>query len=508
MHYRTLLVDDEPFMREALRNLLPWSDHGFELAGEASNGADACSAVDSTHIDLVITDIKMPRMDGLALIEHIGKCSPSTIAVVLSAYDEFHLVKESFKLGVEDYILKSELDAEEVAALLAKVKGRLDRAADASDVWNRFVMAPGGGVAGATALGDASLRSVRALHLDCEVSGEFLSHLTRETQSCVDEGLFGGFVLQREERGYTAILGRLIDGARSSAEHSSLFDELFDRLSRIVRDRLGCEAAGGLSTDAAPDPGSAFESELTRVTTEAREACAYSYFRGRGRLIRYQSLHTGQRQSFADEGRVARLRRLLDTQDMRGLAAAAADLCVPNKVYDPASIESIKALFQRYYYALAEFVAASPFARSEESGRRLAEFADSLRDPAVLAVHNKRFRAVIEEVAHQGDGAGRLVRRAAGYIHEHYAEDFSLAAVSRHLGVSKAYLSRVFSQEMGEHFVGYLAKVRMEQAAKLLARSDLKIYEIAERVGYPNPEHFSRTFKKVMGTSPTRYLRA
>ena len=94
MHYRTLLVDDEPFMREALRNLLPWSDHGFELAGEASNGADACSAVDSTHIDLVITDIKMPRMDGLALIEHIGKCSPFTIAVVLSAYDEFHVVKE------------------------------------------------------------------------------------------------------------------------------------------------------------------------------------------------------------------------------------------------------------------------------------------------------------------------------------------------------------------------------------------------------------------------------
>lgn len=512
MFYKVLIVDDEPFMREELLGLVSWADHGFEVVGAASNGEDAYAAVQADPVDLLITDIKMPRMDGLALIERVRRRWPGTIPVVMSAYDEFHLVKDSFKLGVVDYLLKSEIDSDEVAALLARIRRKLDGlgtgnsnpvspvVSDPGDVWNRFVLAPDlSHRSGESELAE-SFERVCVLHLDFETSDELVARLSDETRLFMSDHRGPGFLLHPGEGGYTVILG-CDPASRTPSDRPTLqVDDLFDRLANIVMEQRGERVAGGLSTTGITRHGYA------RLIAEAREAAANAYFRGRQQLIRFRSLYSGKRPAFLEQDRAARLRRLLDTQDMRGLAAAAPDLCVPEKIYEPASVGSVRALFQRYYYALVEFVSTSPFAMGAEIGRRIEAFGAALSGAGLLKDHNRLFRAVLEELTRRGTGTGRLVRHAVGYIHEHYSKDLSLADLACRLGVSTPYLSRTFSKEMGVNFVGYVSQVRMQEAAKLLASSDLKIYEIAERVGYPNAEHFSRTFKKVMGTSPTQYL--
>lgn len=104
-----LIVDDEPMMRYLLKNLIPWEQNNFKIIGEAINGKDALEFLNKNSVDIILTDLRMPVMDGLSLIKSSKDNNLNGIFIVLSAYDEFHLVSDSFKLGASDYILKSEL---------------------------------------------------------------------------------------------------------------------------------------------------------------------------------------------------------------------------------------------------------------------------------------------------------------------------------------------------------------------------------------------------------------
>ncbi|HTO22274.1 MAG TPA: response regulator [Spirochaetia bacterium] len=122
-----LIVDDEPLVRVALRTTVPWERHGFACVSEAANGEEALAALKARpDTALVILDLAMPRMDGLELLRRLGGDGPRPQVIVLSAHDEFPMVREAFKLGVNDYLLKSELDSGRLEELLSAAARRLD----------------------------------------------------------------------------------------------------------------------------------------------------------------------------------------------------------------------------------------------------------------------------------------------------------------------------------------------------------------------------------------------
>lgn len=115
--YNVFLVDDEPFIIEGMRALVPWEDYGLKVVGEASNGSEAIKKLETCHVDILLTDIMMPIMDGLELISTLKERHPNTKYIVLSGYEEFEYVKKGMKLGIENYLLKPVNEQELISTL-------------------------------------------------------------------------------------------------------------------------------------------------------------------------------------------------------------------------------------------------------------------------------------------------------------------------------------------------------------------------------------------------------
>ena len=127
--YRVMIVDDEPYIRKGLKNILNWEQTGFRITSEAHDGSDAFEKLNDRSVDVIITDIRMPNIDGIALIKKVSDTYPGIKFIVLSAYDDFRYVKEAFKLGVTDYVLKSEMTGEQFRRMLTEFEQdfRMDR---------------------------------------------------------------------------------------------------------------------------------------------------------------------------------------------------------------------------------------------------------------------------------------------------------------------------------------------------------------------------------------------
>jgi two-component system response regulator YesN len=118
-------VEDNAVYRYAVRTILDWPAHGFELAAEAVNGKQALQVLERERFDLILTDVSMPEMNGIDLIKAVKYSAPETVVVMLSSYDDFQFVKDSMKLGAEDYLLKHDLEPESLARILSQVRERL-----------------------------------------------------------------------------------------------------------------------------------------------------------------------------------------------------------------------------------------------------------------------------------------------------------------------------------------------------------------------------------------------
>ncbi|HBR29267.1 MAG TPA: DNA-binding response regulator, partial [Firmicutes bacterium] len=122
---KVMIVDDEAIVRIGLKSMIDWESHGFQLVGEANDGQRALDLFQKNKPDLVITDLKMPVMDGLQLMRHLNELDARCRVIVLSSYDEFSLVKEAMKLGAADYLLKLEMEPDQLVEVLSGFKSEI-----------------------------------------------------------------------------------------------------------------------------------------------------------------------------------------------------------------------------------------------------------------------------------------------------------------------------------------------------------------------------------------------
>ena len=394
--HSVLLVDDEPFVRLSLASLHPPGDEAFDFTAEAGNGAEALAVLAARpDIDIVLLDLSMPLMDGIEVLRRLRASPRPPAVVVLSAHDDYHLVREAFNLGAIDYLLKSELDAAALRTALEKAASGL----------------PASGERTAAILERRQLEFLKAQVLRDLLSGA-ARHELEET--------FAG-------------LGIAV------APPLSVCCFWVDDLADVSR-REG-------------DDGLARFSDLAAASLrQVLAAC------GRGEVVPVEPGHAVALFSPSPGSSAT-------------LEAAARAFC-----------EDAVAYVSRYLSVKATF-SIGPACAS------LWDAASSLR--AARASRKVESRIVV------------LARRA---IHERFTDpEFSLEQAAERAGVSKNHLSFEFSRETGETFTEYVARVRVEEAKRLLASTSLLVYQVGERVGYPSVEHFSRVFKKVAGVSPVRF---
>lgn len=396
---QVLIVDDEPLVRVTLRSMVHWERLGFACVAEAANGEEALAAL-AAHpdISLVILDLVMPRMDGLELLRRMRERGPMPQVIMLTAHGDFPMVREAFKLGAADYLLKTEMEHESFEPLLAAAAERIDR----------FKGSPGSaGHAGA--MRQEALR--RLLESD-------QPQLLRE---------------ELRERGIN--LGTLLRLGLLTVKDFDAVSARYDPSSRLSFP-LGLIAAVEQVLDRHGD------AQVLRIEDDA-----YVVFLSFPRLLALSRIDELSRELASDIGR-----------------------------------------------ALSSYL-------NVDADIAWSAVTDLASGPSLSSLH----RALMAGRARPS----RIVERARERIREAFADPtLHLSRLSAELGVTPNHLSAQFTREMGRSFREYVTLVRVEAAKRLLAGSSLKVWEVAERVGYINIEHFSRVFKKLTGVPPHLFTRA
>ena len=395
--YSVLVVDDEPFVRLSLVSLHVFETEGFDVAAEAANGEQALAILAARpEIDIVLLDLSMPVMDGLEVLRRLRAEPPprSTAVIVLSAHDDYHLVRDAFTLGATDYLLKSELGPETLRAALAK-----------------------------------------------------------------------------------AVSGLAPSGERTAAILQRRQLELLK--AQVLRDLLSAAAPPELE-ETFPGLGIALEPPFAVCCFWVEDLEAVARREGGDGLSRFSELATRS------------LRQALGTARGEVVPFGPGDAVVLYSAA-PGAAAALESSARAFCEDAADYLA-----------RYLSVKVTFSIGPTCAAVQHAPESLYVARAARKVES--RIVVLAKRAIHERFADsEFSLEAASERAGVSKNHLSFEFSRETGETFSEYVARVRVDEAKRLLATTQLLVYEVGERVGYPSVEHFSRVFKKVAGISPVKF---
>ncbi len=518
--YTILLVDDEDEVRRSIRELTPWEEYGFTVSGEASNGMEALEAVEETMPDVIITDIRMPYLDGIGFIEKVrSSLSSSVEVIILSGYDEFTFAQTAMRLNVAEYVLKP-VSLESMREVLRRARERLD--ADRAKVSDREKLETFYRDAielyrekflvslitptrrqDAAAIEEkakeyglpfpASLYAVAIIDLPTEtLSSVAVAEVVGETIS----GENGVIPFQYENQGV------LIFTSSMQKEFASLFSKQINRMLSLLQDRIihyfsvsYNMGIGEIVTEATGLPES-YRSAL--------EALNYSQIYPEQHIISISDVETtetdtGERSDHRTELVMAiKFGNREDTERaVHSFFCGITDTPnVQNAVISILSIISeICASYGRNVATLMEdedlFLSlshANSLSRSEALMMKLAVRAN---ESATGARENSHIQFV--------ENAKRIIK-------ENYSNPlFGLEQVTDEISVSPAYFSTTFKKETGRSFVQYLTDVRLEKAKELLKNTDAKTYEIAEKTGFSEPNYFSFIFRKNLGESPSQY---
>lgn len=533
--YTVLVVDDEPVTRDYLKAVIPQLHPDWQVAAEAGDGREALDALAGTPVDLIVTDIKMPVMDGLEFIRRAAELSPQRKIVILSGYDEFALAREAIRYGVNDYLLKP-IVREELAGLLGKIAGELDakRTEALADmamrsvseetkrqVVNHFLQA-------VVSDNSVAIKTLYPLMYRLKVSlieaeGAILVldlDLDRLLASKIAPGeiaLFrfivhqvAGELAEGDEATTVFVDGEQTTAALLAGDNEAEVLARCRSFYERVRDAIG--RMTGMSVTGAAGSCESDVQQLGASYRRARRMLKRRLLHGGGALYAYAGGTEREPALQRIDLAVSAIQSALLERSEAGCIAAARQYA---EQAAPAGVTDALAYGVYLLQSLQRVMPAAAGERGEAALQALHRFAAS-REPGD-AVAPEEAAALFRRLAQHFGAADAaeppqaanehdIVSLAKAYICDHYAEPLSLALVAEQIGVSPGYLSNLFNKSFSESYIKFLTRVRMEQAAKLLqAKPPVKVYDVAEKVGYVSVKHFSYVFKQHYQVPPGEY---
>lgn len=529
-----LIVDDETIMRKAYQTLINWEKSGFTLVASASNGQRALEIMRSCPIDIVITDLKMPVMSGLELIRAASEEFPHTRFVVMSSYDDFHLVKEAYSLGVKEYFLKIEMDSKVILQTLSKLKREIDeekqQSAQQQKEKEEFI----------SKMHEFDALSKKVRRSDTYFKEKFFKELIWGTspeesiQNLKEHDILfhniGFYVMVLSLPDYYVVEERDWKGERELLKYAILnileelcgkYDNLYcfcnlpheyivlynqwqkvDAGVKAFFDDfcIAIENCLKLSVDCGVSGPTDNYNTLKAIYQEAKQANDYSFVCGHGRVIYFHQIARAGNGVNVSE-KIRKMKNLLRHTESSQMENEALSLRVfQNDIcYD--QVEEVKNLFYLYYIEFKNFMQENTLPEQMVEG---IQKYNMVREQYDLNEMNKWLISTVREIA-EVKRSRNGIEKVKNYIQKHYSEMITLRTAADLLEVSTGHLSRMFQKEEGVSFSQYLLNVRMNEAVRLLESTNLKIYEVARAVGYSNAEQFSKMFKKIIGKPPKVY---
>lgn len=530
--YKVVLADDEAEVLNSIRRNIRWEELGFEIVGALFNGKDVMELLEVQEADLLITDIRMPFMDGMELLKIVRKKYPHMKLVIISGYDDFNYAKEAMAYDVTDYILKP-INAIELEEALKKVKENLDQVMEEKknihilerqyianlpiireNLLNRIIS---GNICEKDAIEELDNCAVGIARAECWCVAliQIERIEPREGEESMERQLWDVYIrsLVREKcrdchtyASFYNMFGECIIFGMKKKDSTEQILFWLNEVAREGRRVMGVHLAIGVGKrkDKLLECQESFQ--------EAKEALLYRKMRGDGNVIYMEDIDAAQDEAicldrsavddlstaikFGKESNIRqalkRIRSQVAEGKMRRIDYQAYCIQIVNVLVMLVQQQGIEAetVFggvPDYLNVLLRYDQPERFLNwMEESSLKIGRACEGQRDSKET----------------------NLVEVAKQYMEKEYGDpDISLEKVAGRVGLTPTYFSSLFKKETGESFVEYLTKVRMEEAIRRLKDTDEKIYVIAEKTGYPDAGYFSHVFKKRFGFSPIQCRR-
>ena len=533
--FKVFLVEDEIVVREGIRNNILWEQYGFLYAGDAPDGELALPLIRQIQPDLLITDIKMPFMDGLALSELVRKELPRTKIVIISGYDDFTYAQQAIGMGVEQYLLKPIVKEKMVEILIALQKkmeaeqqqqeylARFQREAQEYETFSRrrfFEQIVTGGLSvseiseTAKAMGidvNAPFYNIVLFSLSsAEYDGSAPESYTDALAAVQDK--VTQFIVSHPElilfRWNVTAYAVLVKGGQDDIVRQTCdcIENIQNRCTMAERDVDWYIACG----TPVPRLGA-----IPACFTEANRILSYRYLCPEEHILSEASIRNFRKKNGtdADAGK-----KEIDQVRIRNFLSSGSeeeiDRFIDQLLQNTGEKAVAPPLFFRYlimtvYFAATEYLDSIG---CHTDGFRSMELRP--KDNASTPEEARQYsRQVLGQAIELRDSESKkqqreLLTQAIGFIDEHYPEEsISLDRVARKVNISPNYFSAMFSQEVGQTFLEYLTGKRIGEAKRMLRQTDKRSSEIAFAVGYKDPHYFSFVFKKVAGCTPSEYRR-
>lgn len=542
---KIFLAEDEVVVRETIKRMIPWEELGFELVGEAADGEMALPLLIRQQPDLLITDIKMPFMDGLTLARLAKKEIPGLKVVILSGYDDFNYAKQAIGIGVEDYLLKP-ITKNALIERLSEIRSRYEHEKTQKEYYEKFQREMqayeknssrdffealvGGSMdmmevykraekLGLDIVAEAYNVLIFTMNCDEDFSGQRDEYSSWEAESLeLLENFFAGHSSAMLFRSNIFSYGVLLKGQRETIEENTraCVDEIRKILSR-QDGRREWFLAVGQSVDRL--------SQIQKSYHTASRAFSQRYLYDEN-ILYYDEMETMEHPGGQAETE--------DNAYLQKVDVNALNPAILQKFLSKGLQEETENFVKDYFYAIGQEPMESLVFRNYvilnvrfsvisfikglgcdtnemESADTEEVLAESGKNMESAIAYAKKMISQAIEIRDQNSGNKNrsILKTAVDFIDSHYMdEEISLNTVANVANVSSNHFSALFSQNMGQTFIEYLTTLRMNKAKELLRCTGMRSSEIAGEIGYKDAHYFSYLFKKTQGMTPSDYRKA
>jgi two-component system response regulator YesN len=538
--YKLILVDDEADVREGVLSEINWEENGFQVSDVAENGREALEMVERSVPDVIVTDIRMPFMDGLQLSEQIRLAYPGIKIIILTGFDEFEYARKAIHLNIEEFVLKP-FSAGDLLSALNKVKGSLDaEMAERENVdtlqehYRRSLPIIRELFFGSLMTRSLSVVEIREktelygmpldgnhyivsiIQLDNPIRERDAEKANRSrfdfelhhfavrniAEEMVSRQETAGYVFQHNDNVVILNISNEVDLDKVQKKTSNLLEEIRQNVEKYIKRTVTI----GIGT------ASSKLSDVKYSYSDAMAALDYRILLGNNRVIAIEDVESRSASPI-------RLDELQEQAFLRCLKVGSPDEMeeIVENLFLPLIVAGSSSSFRDAQIFLLQIVTTMLKALQEpnrEVGDRLNNETNWLQEITqfnslqeakawvVTACADMMSRIAIDrQTAYQS-----LVEKAKSFTKANYSDsEISIARVCSLLHISAGYFSSIFKRETKMTYVNYLLHIRMEAAKEMLLTTDLKTFEIAEKVGYADPNYFSFSFKKQVGVSPKDY---
>ncbi|MBT2654603.1 response regulator [Bacillus sp. ISL-18] len=521
--YKVAIVDDDRIIRKGLSSVIPWTEHGFELVGVGADGEQGLEIIKEHDPHIVISDIQMPFMDGLEMTKAIKEHNPKTKVILLTGYEDFKYAHEAIKLKAYDYLLKP-VETSELIEKLKQASSELELELQKENHINESQLYIQQQFLKRLSLSDLTNEEiVKELSIvGMEPKGTHSAALyVKMDQTDFDPERDMETVKDRIMEQCRNILDRFkMDGCVVNAEneHFAVFlfesdlreDDFSGAISNVTRQFLST-VKEKLHTTITITSGRIYN-ELADVCRSYREAVKAMDFRhlvGINQAFSIETIESSKREEVAEQLQIEEdLFRYISLglpEKVTELLEKAKHELLTNK---RVSLQEI-VLFAVRVISLIVYESSKmaknwddkKFGNFENRVVKLQTIDEIFSVITIIAVDLAEFVKRLN-----GNHKHTLVDKAIDFIRENYhVANLSLQTVAEEVHVSSAYLSNLFKVEKGYNFGDFLLETRMKKSMELFQKTDLKTYEVAEKVGYSNPQYFSSSFKKYTGYTPVEF---